>query len=295
MTKEHMKKWNIGKVEVTRIVEVSGHTDPLSFLLEGGSPELMKQYDWLFPHFATPEGDMRISFQSFVLKAGNHRIMIDTCIGNDRVRRFDIFNNMQTTFLEDLALAGCPPQSINTVLCTHLHFDHVGWNTRKVDGEWAPTFPNARYLFGKTEWDHWKDMPRDGSIEAEHLVDAIDPVIGAGLVDFVDSDHKIIAEVWLEPTPGHTPGHVSVHIASEGEEAVITGDLLHHPIQFALPDRKGSFCMDPAHACRTRRAFVERYANQPTLIIGSHFPDPTGGWIVSDEKGWAFRTNRSKA
>jgi glyoxylase-like metal-dependent hydrolase (beta-lactamase superfamily II) len=285
-----MKTWTVGKVEVTRIVEVNGHTDPLSFLLEGGSPELMKKYDWLFPDFATPEGDMRISFQCFVLKAGKHRIMIDTCIGNDRRRRYDIFNNMQTSFLADLALAGCPPESINTVLCTHLHFDHVGWNTRRVDGEWVPTFPNARYLFGKAEWDHWKDMPRDEGIEAEHLVDSIDPVIAAGLADFVDSSHKVIPGVSLVPTPGHTPGHVSVHIASEGKEAVITGDLMHHPVQIAVPDMKGNFCMDPAQAGRTRRAFVERHANRQTLIIGSHFCDPTAGRIVSDGEGWKFRT-----
>ena len=293
MAKEHMKTWTIGKVEVTRIVEVNGHTDPLSFLLEGGSAELMKQYDWLFPHFATPEGDMRISFQCFVVKTPTHRIMIDTCIGNDRQRRFDIFNNMNTSFLADIAAAGCPAESINTVLCTHLHFDHVGWNTHRVNGKWVPTFPNARYLFGKTEWEHWKTMPREGNEESMHLVDSIDPIIAAGLAEFVDTDFKIIPGVRLIPTPGHTPGHVSVHISSEGKEAVITGDLMHHPVQIAVPEMKGNFCMDPVQSGKTRRAFVERYANQPTLIIGSHFPDPTAGWIASDENGWAFRTDPS--
>ena len=292
MAKQHMKSWNIGNVTVTRIVEVNNHTDPLAVLLADGSPELMKKYDWLFPDYATPEGDMKISFQCFVIKAGNHRIMIDTCIGNERRRVYDIFTNMQTSFLDDISLAGCPPESINTVLCTHLHFDHTGWNTRKVEGEWVPTFPNARYLFGRTEWEHWKDLPRDGSVEAEHLVDSIDPILKAGLADFVESDHKVTDEIWLEPTPGHTPGHVSVHISSRGEDAVITGDLMHHPIQFAVPEMKGNFCMDPELSTRTRVDFIRRYENRKAFIIGSHFCDPTGGWILRDKENWRFESGK---
>lgn len=289
MAKEHMKTWKIGKVEVTRIVEVNDHTDPLAFLLpEGGSPELMKKYDWLFPNFATPEGDMKISFQCFVLKAGNHRMMIDTCIGNDRRRQFDIFTNMNTSFLADIAAADCPADKINTVICTHLHFDHVGWNTHKVNGKWVPTFPNARYLFGKTEWEHWNRHPRDGSMEAEHLVDSLDPILAAGLADFVDGEHRITNEIRLIPTPGHTPGHVSVHISSRGQDAVITGDLMHHPVQFAAPDLRGSFDMDPARAVRTRREFMQRYEDRKALVIGSHFCDPTAGWIVRDGQSWRF-------
>jgi glyoxylase-like metal-dependent hydrolase (beta-lactamase superfamily II) len=292
MAEEHMKSWNIGNVTVTRIVEVNNHTDPLAVLLSEGSPELMKKYDWLFPDYATPEGDMKISFQCFVIKAGNHRIMIDTCIGNDRRRVYDIFTNMHTSFLDDISLAGCPPESINTVLCTHLHFDHTGWNTHKVDGEWVPTFPNARYLFGRREWEHWKDLPRDGSVEAEHLVDSVDPVLKAGLADFVESDHKVTDEIRLEPTPGHTPGHVSVHILSQGEEAVITGDLMHHPIQFAVPEMKGNFCMDPELSTKTRVDFIRRYENRKAFIIGSHFCDPTGGWILRDKENWRFESGK---
>jgi glyoxylase-like metal-dependent hydrolase (beta-lactamase superfamily II) len=284
-----MKTWKIGKVEVTRIVEVNAHTDPLAFLLpEGGSPELMKQHDWLFPHFATPEGDMKISFQCFVLKAGDQRMMIDTCIGNDRRRQFDIFTNMNTSFLADIAAIDCPPEKIDTVICTHLHFDHVGWNTHKVNGKWVPTFPNARYLFGKKEWEHWNKHPRDGGMEAEHLVDSLDPILAAGLADFIEGDHRITNEIRLIPTPGHTPGHVSVHISSGGEDAVITGDLMHHPVQFAVPDLKGSFDMDPPLASRTRREFIKRYEGRKALVIGSHFCDPTAGWIVRDGQSWRF-------
>lgn len=283
-----MKTWKIGNVEITRIVEVNNHVDPLAVLLEEGSPELMKQYDWLFPHFATPEGDMMISFQCFVAKTPERQIMLDTCIGNDRKRVFDIFTNMHGSFLEDLALTGCTPESIDTVLCSHMHFDHVGWNTRLVDGKWVPTFPNARYLLGEKEWEHWNKMPRDGEIEAEHLVDSLDPVIEAGLVDFVGPNHKVCDEITLIPTPGHTPGHVSFHISSAGKEAVITGDLMHHPIQFAVPDMYGNFCMDKPTSAKTRREFFKRFEDRKAFIIGSHFTDPTAGWIVSDEDNWRF-------
>jgi len=293
MAAEHMKTWKIGNVEVTRIVEVNNHTDPLDFLLQGGSPELMKKYDWMFPYFATPEGDMMISFQCFVVKAGDRRIMIDTCIGNDRWREYDIFNGMNTSFLQDLERAGVPPETVDTVLCTHLHFDHVGWNTHKVDDKWVPTFPNARYLFSRREWDHWKDVPRDGGVLSQHLVDAIQPIFDAGLVELIDPDHRISDEIRLFPTPGHTPGHVSVHISSQGKDAVITGDLMHSPIQMAEPDLPGNFDMDPEMGSKTRRKFLETYENRKALIIGSHFCDPTVGWIIAGERNWRFEIEKT--
>jgi glyoxylase-like metal-dependent hydrolase (beta-lactamase superfamily II) len=286
MAAEHNKHWKIGNVEIARIVEVYGFEDDLSVLLEGGTPEQLLRHDWLRPHFVTPEGRMIISFQAFAVRAGERRMMIDTCIGADRTRQFDVFTNLQTSFLEDLEIAGFPTESIDTVLCTHLHFDHVGWNTRKVDGRWVPTFPNARYLFGRTEWAHWQQVPQDDDPHHLHLSDAIQPVLDAGLVEFVESDHRLTEEIWLEPTPGHTPGHVSVHIRSEGEEAVITGDVVHHPYQFAEPDIKGNFDLDAARASATRRAFLERYQDRKALIIGSHFPEPTSGWIERDTRNW---------
>src|SRR5690606_13758753 len=154
MAIETMCTWQIGDVEITRIVEVNAWEDDISMLLPDATPATVQAYPWLVPHYATPEGKMIISFQCFVMRTKTRQIMLDTCIGNDRKREFDVFTNMQTSFLADLAHAGFKPEEIDTVLCTHLHFDHVGWNTHLKDGKWVPTFPNARYLFGKQEYEH---------------------------------------------------------------------------------------------------------------------------------------------
>jgi glyoxylase-like metal-dependent hydrolase (beta-lactamase superfamily II) len=235
---------------------------------------------------------MIISFQCFVLRSPGRTVMIDTCIGADREREFDVFTNMQSTFLEDMAAAGFPHESVTDVLCTHLHFDHVGWNTRLVDGRWVPTFPTARYYFGRREWEHWKHLrDTDGYHDMAHLKDAIDPVMEAGLVELVDPDFRLTDELSLIPTPGHTPGHVSVLIQSRGQSAVITGDIMHNPIQIAAPEREGNFDMDKAQGARTRVEFVERFSESGTLVIGTHFADPTAGQIVRDGAAWKLKVD----
>jgi glyoxylase-like metal-dependent hydrolase (beta-lactamase superfamily II) len=229
---------------------------------------------------------MFINFQAFVVKAGDRRIMIDTCIGADRERQFPVFTQMRTTFMEDLASLGIAPTDVDTVLCTHLHFDHVGWNTHLVEGRWVPTFPKARYLFSRQEYDHWQMLRDTGGYHGiNHLSDAVDPVVAAGLVDFIPHDHAISEEIRLLPTPGHTPGHVSVYINSQGQEAVITGDMMHHPIQVALPEHAATFDMDKPAAAKTRVEFVKRFTEKPVLVIGSHFADPGAGYIVRNGDG----------
>jgi glyoxylase-like metal-dependent hydrolase (beta-lactamase superfamily II) len=290
MAVEHIRHWKIGDVEVARIVEINAFEDNMSMLLKDCTAEEVQQHQWLVPHFCTPAGKMLISFQAFVLRSRGKNVMIDTCIGADRKREYDVFCNLQSTFLEDLTAAGFPPDSINAVLCTHLHFDHVGWNTKLVNGRWVPSFPQARYLFGQKEWDHWVHLKKTGGYhDFEHLHDSIEPVMEAGLVDFIGPDYQVTDEVSLIPTPGHTPGHVSVLIRSGGQEALITGDMLHHPIQLIEPERHGNFDMDKEQGARTRRAFVDRFANTKTLIIGSHFCEPTAGWVVSDGASWKLK------
>jgi glyoxylase-like metal-dependent hydrolase (beta-lactamase superfamily II) len=290
MAAEHIRHWRVGDVEIARIVEVYGFEDDISMLLPDATPEYLQQFRWLVPHFATPEGRMIISFQCFVLRSKGRTAMIDTCIGNDRKREFDVFCNMQNTFLEDLATAGFPAPSVTDVLCTHLHFDHVGWNTHLVNGQWVPTFPQARYLFGHREWQHWQHLrATNGYHHMEHLVDSIDPIMAAGLEHFIEPDFRLTDEVRLFPTPGHTPGHCSVLIESRGQQAVITGDMMHNPVQIAIPATEARFDMDKAQAARTRCEFVQRYNNTDTLVIGSHFAEPTSGKIVPDGTAWKLQ------
>ena len=191
----------------------------------------------------------------------------------------------QGRFLEDLAEAGYARESIDIVLCTHLHVDHVGWNTMLKDGKWAPTFPKARYLFAKKEVEFWSKS--EGENDRTVQQDSVQPILDAGLADLVEMDHVLTPEVRLEPTPGHTPGHVSVRISSKGSEAVITGDVMHHPAQCADLDLKTRFDVDPAAATRMRREFLEKYKDGKVLVLGTHFAAPTAGRVVRD--GAAFR------
>jgi glyoxylase-like metal-dependent hydrolase (beta-lactamase superfamily II) len=290
MAAEHIRHWRVGDVDIARIVEVYGFEDDISMLLPDATPQYVQQFGWLQPHFATRDGKMIISFQCFVLHSKGRTAMIDTCIGNDRKREFDVFCNMQNTFLQDLSAAGFPAETVTDVLCTHLHFDHVGWNTRLVDGKWVPTFPQARYLFGRREMQHWKHLRDTGGYHhMDHLVDSIDPILAAGLEEYIDADFRLTDEISLISTPGHTPGHVSVLIESRGARAVITGDLMHSPIQIAIPATEARFDMDKPQAARTRCDFVRRFSNSDTLVIGSHFPEPTAGHIVSDGTAWKLK------
>ena len=287
MATGHTKFWTVGDVRIARIHEFSHQID-CSFLLPNATAEMVTKYQWLRPHFATDDGRIIVSFQAFVVTFGNRRIMVDTSVGNDKIRDFGLFNRTRTAFLEDLTAMGCPPEAIDTVLCTHPDIDHVGWNTRLVGGRWIPTFPNARYLFSRADWEYSKTLLEEKPLHSQHLVDSVLPILDAGLADFVEPHHRVDDEIWLEPTPGHTPGHLSVHIASRGHHAIISGDVLHHPFQLAEPDLSSPYCVDGQLACKTRRAFLSRYEDGRALLIGTHFPDPTAGWIVRDAHNWRF-------
>jgi glyoxylase-like metal-dependent hydrolase (beta-lactamase superfamily II) len=293
--------WHVGDAKITRVVEgVDFQIDPA--LLFSADRNLVKEQSWLRPHFSTPSGDLVMSMHAFIIDVGKRRILVDTCIGNDKKRHAPMWNNLQGPFLSDLAAAGYPPDSIDTVVCTHLHIDHVGWNTRWIDGRWQPTFPNARYLFGRIEWDHWRREAADpaggGQSEAAYMMetgaviaDSIRPIMEAGLHDLVEVDHRLSDEVYLEHTPGHTPGHVCVHIASRGEHAIITGDMIHHPLQCSLPELGTHIDWDAARGTNTRLDFFARLCGRPILVLGSHFPTPTAGWIVPHGERWRFSVN----
>ena len=274
-------KWTIGDVTVTKIVELE-MTGGTRFLLPQATREEILPIAWLRPHFADEEGRLRMSIHSFVVETKDRRIVVDTCLGNDKKdRRIPHWNDRDGPFLADLAAAGFPAESIDTVLCTHLHVDHVGWNTRLVDGKWVPTFPNARYLMGRTEYEHWSGV-KDRPDMAHILADSVTPVVEAGLTTLVETNERICEEISLIPTLGHTPGHVSVMIQSKGEQAMITGDFMHHPCQIAHPEWSTLADSDPDQGIETRRRMFQRLAGTPVLIIGTHFAGATAGRLVAD-------------
>ncbi|MAR28998.1 MAG: MBL fold metallo-hydrolase [Gammaproteobacteria bacterium] len=278
-----MNQWQIGDVKITRVVEIES-LGGSRFILPDATRDACLPYGWMQPHFMDEQGNLLMSVHALVVDTGEHRILVDTCIGNDKERNVPNWSHLQTHFLQDLEAAGYAPDTIDTVLCTHLHVDHVGWNTMLVDGQWVPTFPNARYLFARTEWEHW-DANDDETVYGPVLADSVRPVVEAGLVDLVDMDHRVCPEVCLEPTPGHTPGHVSVHIRSGGAEALITGDCIHHPVQMTRPDWCSSADVDQAQGLQTRETLLQRYVDQDILIIGTHFATPTAGHVKHLEIG----------
>ena len=291
LAKEHVKSWKVGDVTVSRIVEVWDFQDDIRMTMPEATEEEVLAMEWLHPHYATPDGKQRMNFQGFVVQAPERTIVVDSCIGAGREREFDVFCDLPEGFLEDLESLGVRREDVDTVMCTHLHFDHVGWNTYKdpATGAYKPTFPNARYLFGKTEFEAWKDIRNDGHHHPGHMIECVDPIMEAGMADLIDVNHEIAnaegLRIWTEPSHGHTPGHVHVRISSNGEEAVITGDLMHHPMQCAMPHRQATFDMDKEAGRQTRMGFVETYKDSGVLVVGAHFFEPTAGHIETGADG----------
>lgn len=276
-------QWKVGQVKITRIVELEtvGST---RFILPLANNDEIRKLPWLIPHFATEEGRLKMSIHSLVVETPSQRIVVDTGLGNDKQgRNVPTWNNRTTPFLAAMMAAGFAPDSIDTVLCTHLHVDHVGWNTKLVEGQWVPTFPRARYVFGKTEYEHWLEHSTEPDKRAV-FDDSVKPIVDAGRADLIPSDDRLCEEISMIPTPGHSPGHMSILIRSDGEQGLLTGDVAHHPCQMAHLDWSSTADSDQAQSAETRAALFGRFADTPTLVIGGHF---SAGHIRRD--GDAFR------
>jgi glyoxylase-like metal-dependent hydrolase (beta-lactamase superfamily II) len=280
-----MEVWKIGAVTVTRVLDIEIDMSPTRLIPDATPENIAPMRGWLAPHFLNDDDTMPLSIHTFLVESEGARIVVDTCIGNDKPRDMPAWNMRKSDFLERLAARGFPRESVDLVMCTHLHVDHVGWNTILDNGQWVPTFPRARYLIGRAEWGYWKDEVDPFGHQARE--DSVVPIIESGLADLVEPDHRLTGEVAMIPTPGHTPGHVSVLIESRGERAVITGDLFHHPLQFAEPDWTDIADVDPVLASGTRKRFMGDFADG-TLVLGTHFASPTGGRIVKDGNAYRF-------
>ncbi|MFF1738399.1 MBL fold metallo-hydrolase [Streptomyces mirabilis] len=281
--------WTVGDVTVHRIDEILLPPATGPWLLPDATPDVVKQQDWLCPDFADHEGVLHIDSHSFAFVVGRLRVLVDTGIGNGKERANPAWHHLRTDFLECLTTAGFSPDSVDLVILTHLHADHVGWNTREVKGEWVPAFPHARYLTSRIEREFWATYDMEEARE-QMFRDSVIPVEEAGLLDLVDvpaEGIEIAPGLRLLPTPGHTPGHIAVALTSRGETALITGDCIHHPVQLAHPAIGACVDIDPEQSEASRRKLLGALADTDTLVLGTHFAPPTAGRVITHED--AFR------
>ena len=282
--------FTLGEVTISRVVEIGRSSFPTTEMLIGATREAIgKHLGWLKPHFwDAGTNDLASRIQTWVVRTPRHTILIDTGIGNDKQRAENpAWHKRHGTFLEDLAGVGVRPEHVDFVVTTHLHVDHVGWNTRLDGDRWVPTFPNARYVMHGEEWDYWRFEYESGREAYGVIADSVVPIVEAGQAMLVDGVHAIDEYLTFEPTPGHTPGHVCVRLRTSGGEAVFSGDVMHRTVQVAEPQWSSRFCADPGAAAETRRQFIERHADSGVLVLPAHFPAP--GFIVRERGGFRFQ------
>lgn len=285
-----MKKRMIGDLAVSRVHELIFPVPAGDFFPDTQPEDWAPHRDWLRAEGALDEeNNIVLPVQSYVVRTSHHTIMIDTCIGNDKERphRPGWHHKTDDTYMKSLASVGLAPEDIDFVMCTHLHHDHVGWNTKLVDGRWVPTFPNARYLMSKKELDIFQ--AQEDPAASLSLVDSVLPVVESGQAELISSDYALDDEVWLESTPGHTPDHFAVKLASNGASAVVGGDVMHCPVQCQQPDWRARPDWDPQMARDTRRKFMEDYCETDTLVCMMHFPLPSAGRFVREGDAFRFR------
>lgn len=284
------KGFQLGDLTIHRVVEEERPLfDPLEFLPTLTPEVLAENRHWLEPDAIDPAtGKIKLCIQSYVIRTPHHTILVDTCVGNHKPRPTRPFWNQKTddTWERNLAATGYSVADIDYVMCTHLHVDHVGWNTRLENGRWVPTFPKARYIFGERELAHW---------QAEHakapnpvLEDSVLPIVAAGRADLVGTSSALNDHVRLTPTPGHTPDHYAVELGKGETTAVLTGDLIHSPIQARYPELSARPDTDPAQAAATRRKFLECHCDTGRLVCTAHFPSPSTGHVTRWGDGFRF-------
>lgn len=283
---EGIQSWAIGELRLTSVVEDQTDHIPPEFFFPAATVDHVTRHDWLQPHFADAEGRLSLRVQALVVEAEGRTIVVDPCVGNGKTRSLFYWNEQQWPFMERFTAAGFDPAQVDLVVHTHLHTDHVGWGTVLDGDQWVPTFPNARYLYVEPELD-WARSSTDG--EAQQIyADSIAPIFAAGLADVVGPDADLGSGLRLEPTLGHTPGHVSLWLTSGDETALVTGDVIHHPFQCAEPSFAFVADDQPDLAMVTRQKLLRRAADLGILTFGTHFPTLPAGQIVTDGEAWRF-------
>jgi glyoxylase-like metal-dependent hydrolase (beta-lactamase superfamily II) len=280
-----MERWQVGDYAITAVLEDETVRIPPEFFLPEAKADDVAKHAWLVPDYADARGRISMRVQAFVVAGRGRCVVVDPCVGNGKKRPQPFWNERSWPFLERFAEAGFAPARVDTVVHTHLHSDHVGWDTHLRDGVWVPTFVNARHLYSARELE-WCRRGGNPGIDGVYD-DSIAPILAAGLADVVPEDADLGGGLRLEPTPGHTPGHVSLWIESQGQTALVSGDFLHHPVQCAEPQWAEIGDEDAELARATRRRMLERAAKTQALFLGTHFATRPAGRIRAE--GNAFR------
>ncbi len=270
---------SIGGVTVHRVIDMDPFRLPVDFIFPQAEQHVLEaERELLAGHVDLETRDILLAVQSHVVRAGGLTILVDTCVGEmkPRPRRAEWDRRAASGYIANLAAAGCRPEDVDVVLCTHLHVDHIGWNTKLQDGRWVPTFPNARYVMGRADLDHWTaEAARDPSVNHGSFADSVLPVLESGQADPVEAGHAVSGMAQILPLPGHTPGQVGLDVATaEGTHLVVCGDAIHSPVQVLRPDWSSAFCSDPAQAAATRTGLLERAAGEDVVVIPAHLRAP---------------------
>jgi glyoxylase-like metal-dependent hydrolase (beta-lactamase superfamily II) len=279
------QRWTVGRAVLTSVVESQIDEIPPQLFFPGATTGAVLRHRWLVPDYAGAGGGVSLRVQAFVIEVDGVTVVVDPCVGNGKFRALPFWHDQSWPFLERLAAAGVLPEAVDLVVHTHLHADHVGWDTRRQGDAWVPTFTGARHLYTRADLEYCRSSALDGE---DVYGDSIAPVFEAGLADIVSPHADLGHGLVLEPSHGHTPGHVSLWIESDGERALITGDFLHHPVQLAEPDWAEIADADVDGARATRRRMFGRAAETGALVLGSHFSCPTAGRVVTDGDRWRF-------
>jgi glyoxylase-like metal-dependent hydrolase (beta-lactamase superfamily II) len=288
-----MSVFRIGESTIDRIEEAHGPGFDAAYLLPDWDPDILKEHgDWLMPrHYHARTGRFITSLHSWLVRTKHHTILVDTCTGNLKHRPHSpLFHMKDTPWLERLKAAGVRPEDVDFVMCTHLHVDHVGWNTKLENGRWVPTFPNAKYVFSKTERDFWDPEKNPGLDEEARQIfeDSVHPVIAAGQERLVSADDQLDDNLIIKGAPGHTPGQIMLQLTGGGQEGLFTGDAMHHPIQVYRPRWSSRFCTDPVQSADTREKILGHCADCNALMLPAHFGGTHAGRVKRKGDGFAF-------